>query len=131
MMQTMTSSSMQHCIDDCLHCYRTCLQTAMNHCLEEGGRHTEPEHFRLMMHCAEICRTAAEFMLGSSPLHGSVCAACAEVCDACAQSCEQIGEMDECVQACRVCMESCRQMTGGMNLGHARGTSMLQDRLPM
>jgi len=134
-MQTMTSSSMQHCIDDCLHCYRTCLQMAMNHCLEAGGRHTEPEHFRLMMNCADICRTAAEFMLSSSPLHGPVCAACVEVCHACAQSCEQIGEMDECVQACRACMESCRLMAGGMDMGNftgqARSTSTLQDQLPM
>ncbi|HZW21310.1 four-helix bundle copper-binding protein [Noviherbaspirillum sp.] len=134
-MQTMTSSAMQHCIDDCLHCYRTCLQTAMNHCLEAGGRHTEPEHFRLMMHCAEICRTSAEFMLGSSPLHAPVCAACAEVCHACAQSCEQIGEMDECVQACRACMESCRQMAEGLEAGNftgqERGMGALQDRLPM
>lgn len=134
-MQTMTSSAMQHCIDDCLHCYRTCLQTAMNHCLETGGKHTEPEHFRLMMNCADICRTAAEFMLSSSPLHGPVCVACAEVCNACAQSCEQIGEMDECVQACRACTDSCRQMAEGMEMGnftgHTRTTSTLQDRLPM
>ncbi len=134
-MQTMTTSSMQHCIDDCLHCYRTCLQTAMNHCLEAGGRHTEPEHFRLMMNCSDICRTAAEFMLSNSPMHGPVCASCAEVCNACAQSCEQIGEMDECVQACRTCMESCRQMSGGTDMGNftgqARSTSVLQDRLPM
>lgn len=134
-MQTMASSSMQHCIDDCLHCYRTCLQTAMNHCLEAGGRHTEPEHFRLMMNCADICRTAAEFMLASSSVHAPVCAACAEVCDACAQSCEQIGEMEECVQACRTCMDSCRQMAQGLELGkfsgQTAGIGMLQDRLPM
>lgn len=134
-MQTMSSSSMQQCIDDCLNCYRTCLQTAMNHCLEAGGKHTEPEHFRLMTTCAEICRTAAGFMLSSSPLHGPVCAACAEVCRACAQSCEQIGQMDECVQACRTCMDSCRAMADGIDMGNftgqARSTSTLQDRLPM
>ena len=133
-MQTMTSS-MQDCIDDCLHCYRTCLQTAMNHCLEAGGRHTEPEHFRLMMNCSDICRTAAEFMLTGSPLHGPVCAACAEVCHACAQSCEQIGNMEECVEACRTCMDSCRLMAQGLDLGNftgqARSVSTLQDQLPM
>jgi hypothetical protein len=106
-------SSMQQCIDECLHCYRTCMQTAMNHCLETGGPHVEPEHFRLMMNCAEICRTSADFMLSSSPLHARICSACAEVCDACADSCEQIGDMDECVQACRSCAQSCHQMAGG------------------
>ena len=134
-MQTMPSSSMQQCIDDCLHCYRTCMQTAMNHCLEAGGRHTEPEHFRLMINCADICRTAAEFMLSNSKLHGPICAACAEVCHACAQSCEQIGDMDECVQACRTCMDSCRQMAEGLDLGNftgqSRGVGTLQDQLPM
>jgi hypothetical protein len=99
--------AMQRCIRDCLDCYSVCKQTAMNHCLEEGGRHVEPEHFRLMIGCAEMCRTAADFMLGSAKLHTRTCAICAEVCDACAQSCEAIGTMDECVRACRKCQESC------------------------
>ena len=82
----------------------------MNHCLEHGGKHVEPRHFRLMMNCAEICRTAADFMLSGSELHDKVCAVCADVCEACAQSCESIGGMDECVQACRLCAQSCREM---------------------
>ena len=103
---------MQQCIQDCLDCYQTCLHDATNHCLETGGKHVEPTHFRLMINCAEICRTAADFMLSNSSLHGRVCAACAEVCEACAQSCEEVGDMDECVRACRECAESCREMTG-------------------
>ncbi|HYD96966.1 MAG TPA: four-helix bundle copper-binding protein [Noviherbaspirillum sp.] len=124
--------AMQQCVDECLHCYRTCLQMAMNHCLEAGGPHTEPEHFRLMMNCAGICRTSAEFMLSNSPLHTVTCAACAEVCQACADSCERTGDMDECVQACRSCMESCRRMVhgSGMHVGQM-GTSGMQERLPM
>jgi hypothetical protein len=119
-------SDMQQCIEECLHCYRICTQTAMNHCLETGGRHVEPTHFRLMRNCAEICRTSADFMLSNSPLHARICAACAEVCDACADSCEQLGEMDECVQACRACAQSCHQMAGsGMGMpmmGRQSGT---------
>jgi len=133
-MQTASaSSSMQHCADDCLHCYRTCLHTAMNHCLEAGGRHTEPEHFRLMLNCAELCRTSAEFMLSNSHLHAAVCAVCAEVCQACADSCEQIGGMDECVKACRDCVESCRQMAQGASAfaGQATGVAAMRDQLPM
>jgi hypothetical protein len=107
------NQQMRQCIQECLQCYQTCKHEAMNHCLETGGKHVEPTHFRLMMNCAEICRTAADFMLGNSQLHARICAACAEVCDACAQSCEQVGDMDECVQACRRCAESCRQMAGG------------------
>ena len=52
------SADLQACIDECLRCYQTCLGTAMGYCLEQGGRHVAPEHFRLMMACAEICRAA-------------------------------------------------------------------------
>ena len=57
------SSEMRACIDACLDCYKTCLGMAMTHCLEHGGQHTEPKHFRLMKACVEICRTSAHFML--------------------------------------------------------------------
>ena len=63
------SPEMQSCIDECLRCHTTCLSTAMNHCLEEGGQHVEPKHFRLMIACAEICQTAANFMLIGTDLH--------------------------------------------------------------
>jgi hypothetical protein len=135
MQSTSISPDMRRCIDECLHCYRTCMQTAMNQCLETGGPHVEPTHFRLMVNCWEICRTAAEFMMSGSPLHAQICAACATVCDACADSCEQVGDMDECVQACRACAQSCHQMAeqGGVNIpqGKAGMPSAMQDRLPM
>lgn len=102
--------AMQQCIDNCLTCHSVCLREAMNHCLETGGRHTEPAHFRLMINCAEICQTSANFMLSGSAFHARVCGVCAEVCEACARSCEGVGAMDDCVQACRRCAESCRQM---------------------
>jgi hypothetical protein len=117
------NQQMQQCIQECLQCYQTCRHEAMNHCLETGGKHVEPTHFRLMMSCAEICRTAADFMLSSSPLHVRICAACADVCDACAQNCEQVGDMDECVQACRRCAESCRQMAGGTSAQEFAGST--------
>jgi hypothetical protein len=63
------SSEIQRCIQNCLDCHRVCLQMAMNHCLELGGQHTEPKHFRLMLNCAEICQTSANFMLTGSDLH--------------------------------------------------------------
>lgn len=106
------SQDMQDCIRECLNCYEVCKREAMNHCLETGGEHVEPQHFRLMINCAEICRTSADFMLGNSPVHAPVCAACAEVCAACASSCEQVGGMDQCVKACRSCEQSCRKMAG-------------------
>lgn len=105
-----TSKEMQTCIDNCLRCYQTCLGTAMAHCLEAGGEHTQPEHFRLMMTCAEICRSSAHIMLLQSPHHKHVCRECAEICEQCAKDCERLGDMDNCVQACRTCAESCKTM---------------------
>lgn len=91
---------------------QTCLGTAMAHCLETRGKHTEPAHFRLMMACAEICRTSAHFMLLNSPHHKHVCKECAEICTECAKDCERVGGMEDCVRACRQCAESCRAMAG-------------------
>ena len=104
------SADMQACIEACLDCHKTCLGMAMNHCLEAGGKHLEPEHFRLMIACAEICQAAANVMLTGSDIHKRLCAVCAEVCEQCAASCEQVGDMQECVDACRRCAESCRKM---------------------
>lgn len=101
---------MEQCIQNCLTCHHVCYETALNHCLKMGGKHTEPEHFRLMLNCAEICQTSANFMLSGSELHKLTCGVCAQVCEACANDCEAIGDMDECVAACRKCVESCRKM---------------------
>jgi len=106
----MLSSEMSRCVDICLSCYRTCLQTAMDHCLEMGGEHVEPKHFRLMMTCAEICRTSAHVMLIGTPHHKHTCAECAEICSESANDCERIGGMAECVTQCRACANACREM---------------------
>ena len=104
------SKKMAACVDECLSCYKTCLGAAMHHCLEVGGGHVEPPHFRLLMSCAEICRTAAAFMLIGSDHHKHVCAECAEICGECATDCERLGDMKECVEACWRCERSCRAM---------------------
>ena len=108
----MHASEMKSCIEACQRCSAICLGTAMNHCLEAGGQHTEPQHFRLMMACAEVCRASAALMLIGSPSHRLQCDVCARICEECAADCERIGGMDECVQACRACAGECRQMAG-------------------
>ena len=101
---------MKECTEECLRCYSVCLSTAMHHCLEVGGEHVAPAHFRLMMACAEICRTSAHFMLIGTEHHKHTCSECAEICEECARDCERLGGMQECVDACRRCAESCRTM---------------------
>ena len=107
---------MEECIKNCLDCHHICLETAMNHCLETGGKHTEPAHFRLMINCAEICQTSANFMIRGSDLHTETCRACAEVCERCADDCERLAaddpHMEKCAEACRRCAKSCAQMAG-------------------
>ena len=75
-----------------------------------GGKHVEPTHFKLMLDCAQICITSADFMARQSAHHTHICAECAEICNACADSCEQVGDMDTCVQACRKCAQTCGAM---------------------
>lgn len=106
------SKEMRTCVNECLSCYQVCLATSMTHCLELGGKHTEPQHFRLISACAETCRTAAHMMLLNAPQHKRTCEICAEICEQCAADCERIGDMAECVAACRRCAQSCRAMAG-------------------
>lgn len=104
------SEHIKDCIAICTRCSQTCLGEAMTHCLEQGGDHVAPSHFRTMIACAEMCRASAAIMLTGADLHASVCRVCAEICEACARECEQLAGMEECVSVCRDCAESCRQM---------------------
>jgi len=56
---------------------------AMNHCLEAGGKHVEPGHFKLMMAGAEMCQTAAnQIVIGMRQYQHT----CREGAEECAQS---------------------------------------------
>ena len=108
------SDEMQRCINECLSCHGVCLAT-VQYCLQQGGRHAEAGHIRLLLDCAEICQTSANFMLRGSDLHTRTCGVCAEVCRRCAEACEQVGDdeqMRACAEACRRCAESCERMAG-------------------
>lgn len=90
----------------------------MMHCLEEGGSHVEPKHFRLMMACAQSCLHAANLMLMGSPYHAAACAACEDICRKCAESCDALGgaEMQECADICETCAAMCKEMGAGIQL---------------
>jgi hypothetical protein len=82
----------------------------MTECLEMGGDHVKPQHFRLMMDCVSACQFAADLMAHKSQFHRQGCALCAEICESCARDCEQMAGMEACVAACRSCAQSCRAM---------------------
>ena len=103
-------SALDDCIAECRNCHEICMRFAMTHCLEMGGDHVDPQHFRLMIACAQQCQATANVMLCHTSLHGQVCAACAELCGACATTCERLGTMAECAEACRRCASTCRSM---------------------
>lgn len=106
-------AEMRQCIESCLDCHATCLET-ITHCLRMGGKHAEASHIRLLMDCVQICQTSADFMLRGSDLHGRTCGVCAEVCARCAEDCDRLAGDDElmrrCAEMCRRCAESCRKM---------------------
>lgn len=109
---TMLPGQMVDCIRTCNGCHDICTE-AVQHCLKIGGEHAAPAHIRLMLDCAEICQTSADFMLRSSDYHGRVCGVCAEVCEACAQDCARFPDdamMRQCAEMCRLCADSCREM---------------------
>ena len=104
---------LRECIANCIECGTICLAT-VPHCLDMGGPHAEPNHIRLLLDCAEICQTSANYMTRRSELHARTCALCAEICDHCAGDCERLADgdiqMEACASACRRCAESCRRM---------------------
>ncbi len=59
------------------------------------GDQVDAGHFRLMLNCADICRTAADFLLSKSEFHVRLCAVCADVCEACAESCRAVANYEE------------------------------------
>ena len=111
---TTIDQAMRECIRECQRCHDICTET-ISHCLQMGGDHAEPRHIRLLMDCAEICQTSANFMLRGSDLHASVCEVCATICERCAEDCERFTDdklMQACAEVCRSCARSCQEMAG-------------------
>lgn len=106
------NSEMKDCIELCWECRASCQSALFTHCLEEGGEHLEAGHVRIMTDCIQMCQLAADSMTRNSPLHQTICSACAKICEACGESCEALeGEhMKECAALCRDCADSCRTM---------------------
>lgn len=94
-------------LEDCESCHRVCLHAAMTQCLEQGGDHVEPIHFRLLMACVSVCSTTATSIAGGLEIHEHLCGLCARVCRACAESCRRMGDMEDCVEVCERCASSC------------------------
>jgi hypothetical protein len=97
-------------LDALAHCHQTCHSMAMVHCLELGGEHARPQHLRLMLDCADVCATTADFIGRKSQFHTRISELCVEICETCAEACEKLGQMDDCLTACRTCADRCREI---------------------
>lgn len=116
--QAMAAESMagalEDCIQNCIECNRTCMET-FTYCLHTGGDHANPDLIRLLLDCAQICQTSADFMIRESALHPRICGVCADICGLCATRCAEFKddpEMELCAEVCRRCDDSCRHMAG-------------------
>jgi hypothetical protein len=110
MIATQLDPLMQECLRNCTECHQVCLQTAVDP--DVVGK-ISADDLKLLVNCAEICRTCADFMATISAFHRPLCGLCAQVCEACAKMCRgyHIAAMDECAQVCDRCADSCRRMS--------------------
>ena len=90
-------------------CHQACIE-ALSWGLQQRGEPAHLLHARLMLDCAQVCATSADFMARASAHHARVCGVCAEVCRACAASCRELDGMEDCVAACEACAASCEAM---------------------
>jgi len=103
---------MQQCIQNCRDCHRICMLT-LTHCFAQGGEMGDATHIRLLMDCAEMCQTSANFMLRASDLHAYTCAVCAQVCEQCRAACERFSDSQQmrlCADASQRCADSYHYM---------------------
>jgi len=103
---------MQRCIDECESCRSACL-TAVTYCLDRGGRYADALLVRMLIDCADMCTTCADFLLRDSMAHRRVCEVCAEICDLCAELCATLPDdemLGDCAADCLSCAGACRDM---------------------
>ncbi|MEO7985569.1 MAG: four-helix bundle copper-binding protein [Gemmatimonadales bacterium] len=115
---TQAGHDLEECIENCTNCHRICLETAAVHFRGEAPRDIPEALVRLLIDCAEICRTSADFMIRGSELHPHTCRACSAICERCADECDRMGDdprMAACVEICRRCAQTCGQMAASLN----------------
>ena len=108
-----TDDEMKKCIQLCQDCHALCTHT-IQHCLKLAGRHAASDHIRLLIDCAQICETTAQYLLRESSFHERMCGFCADVCRQCGDDCMQIAGDDQILkqwaEMCRRCADSCERM---------------------
>lgn len=110
--QAKLEQHMTHCLELCQECHNVCAGV-ISYGLQRGDKYLTEVTLRLLLDCAEICQTSANFMLRGSEFHAQTCGVCAEICLKCAAACEEFSEdsrLQECATVCRKCAEACQLM---------------------
>ena len=96
---TISSRTVERCIEECLQCSRWCLNAALSPWTQDPIMMRDC--IRLCNECLELCRTCVTLLTGSSGFAHLVCSICSELCSACAAECgKSEGEtMTKCAQA--------------------------------
>jgi hypothetical protein len=111
-MDVIRSGKLEECIQNCRDTHEVTLQT-LSYCMQRGGRHASLDSLKLLMDCAEITQSCANFMLRGSDVYVVVCGACAEVCEESARAVSALSDdfqMKICAEIMRRCADSCHQM---------------------
>lgn len=101
----------ERCIDALQACYAACMRNVSYGNVKKSGPIQE-EHVRLMLDCAEMCQTAANFLIRESDHYLRICREAAEICKDLASSCEGVDGMDGIRSTCDECVSVCRVIVG-------------------
>lgn len=107
-------SDISRCINNCIACERTCLET-FQYCAEQKGTAFSGKHLSLLQYCVDACQLTTELLIGGSEFSHQACELTLEICHANAIECERYQDdkiFAYCAEICRDCAESCRAIAG-------------------
>jgi hypothetical protein len=110
-----SSVDLDRVIDDLMHAYRLCHQSAA-YCIDHGGRLATLDRLKAFDDCAEVNLTLANFLLRGSEHAVMLARVCIEVSASCAHSIEDIEHSDPQLRAafavCHRARHACLQLLG-------------------
>ena len=101
---------MAACVQACEEVHDAC-EHAVQDTHKKSTVYSDVHHIGILLDCAQMARTARDFVLRQSEMHDVTCHACAEICLACARKCYALGE-SRLVELCHHCASLCRNPHG-------------------
>lgn len=107
-------SDLARCINNCISCSRTCLET-FQYCVDQKGTAFSGKHLSLLQYCVDSCQLSVELLIGNSQYALQSCELTMEICQDCVAECERYQDdkiFSHCAEVCRDCAEACRAFAG-------------------